>query len=64
MPLFAGLWSDKQRSFSKIVLSLVDRRMTNEMIRRLEQITGPLKDSDKVLLAVQDIFYSGGSLTT
>ncbi len=64
MPLFAGLWSDKQRSFSKIILSLVDRRMTNEMIRRLEQITGPLKDSDKVLLAVQDIFYSGGSLTT
>ncbi len=64
MPLFAGLWSDKHRSFSKIILSLVDRRMTNEMIRRLEQITGPLKDSDKVLLAVQDIFYSGGSLTT
>ncbi len=64
MPLFAGLWSDKQRPFSKIILSLVDRRMTNEMIRRLEQITGPLKDSDKVLLAVQDIFYSGGSLTT
>jgi len=64
MPLFAGLWSDKQRSFSKIILSLVDRRMTNEMIRRLEEVTGPLKDSDKVLLAVQDIFYSGGSLTT
>jgi len=64
MPLFAGLWVDKQRSFSKIILSLVDRRMTNEMIRRLESITGPLKSSNKVLLAVQDIFYSGGSLTT
>lgn len=63
-PLFAGLWSDNPRSFSRIIVSLVRKSMTNEMVRRIEQVTGPLEKSTKIMVTVQDVFYSAGSLTT
>ena len=64
VPLFAGLWSDGPRTFSRVIVSLVRKRMTNEIVRRIESVTGPLSKSDRVLVVVQDTFFSGGSLTT
>ena len=64
VPLFAGLWGDNPRSFSRVIISLVRKRMTNELVRRIEAVTGPLSESDRVLVTVQDVFFSGGSLTT
>jgi mannitol/fructose-specific phosphotransferase system IIA component (Ntr-type) len=64
VPLFAGLWSDNPRTFSRVIVSLVSKRMTNELVRRIESVTGPLSKCDRVLVMVQDVFFSGGSLTT
>ncbi|MFH1689175.1 MAG: PTS sugar transporter subunit IIA [Candidatus Eisenbacteria bacterium] len=64
VPLFAGLWSDSSRTFSRVIVSLVRKRMTNEIVRRIESVTGPLSKSDRVMVVVQDTFFSGGSLTT
>jgi PTS system nitrogen regulatory IIA component len=64
VPLFAGLWADNPRTFSRVIVSLVRKRMTNELVRRIEAVTGPLSQSDRVLVTVQDVFFSGGSLTT
>jgi PTS system nitrogen regulatory IIA component len=64
VPLFAGLWADNPRSFSRVIVSLVRKPMTNEMVRRIEQVAGPLDESEQVLVTVHDVFYSGGSLTT
>ncbi len=62
VPLFAGLWSDAPESFNRVIISLVSKRMTNEMIRRVEAIVGPLSKSRSVLVVVQDTFFTGGSL--
>ena len=64
MPLFAGLWTDAPRSFTRVIISLVNRSMVNEMVRRIEQVVGPLSESEHVLVTVQNTFFSGGSLTT
>jgi mannitol/fructose-specific phosphotransferase system IIA component (Ntr-type) len=64
LPLFAGLWADRPRSFTRVVVSLVNRSMTNELVRRIEQVAGPLAESQRVLVTVQNVFFSGGSLTT
>ncbi len=64
IPLFSGLWSDDPRSFTRVIVSLVSRRMTNEMVRRIEEVAGPLSEAKDVLVAVQNIFYAGGALTT
>ena len=64
VPLFAGLWRDTPRSFSRVIVSLVRRQMTNEIIRRIEGVAGPLAESERVLVTVQDVFFAAGSLTT
>jgi len=64
MPLFAGLWTDHPRSFSRVIMSFVGRHMTNETVRRIEQTTGPLAEAEHVLVTVQNVFYVAGSLIT
>lgn len=62
MPLFAGFWSDKNADFCKVILATVDKKDTNETIRRIEQHTGSLDERDDILLTVQELFYCAGSL--
>ncbi len=62
MPLFAGFWSDKHTEFCKVILATVDKRDTNETIRRIEQEVGSLDERDDILLTVQELFYCAGSL--
>ena len=62
MPLFAGFWSDKQAEFCKVILATVDKKDTNETIRRIEQGVGSLDERDDILLTVQELFYCAGSL--
>lgn len=62
MPLFAGFWSDKHTEFCKVILATVDKKDTNETIRRVEQEVGSLDDRDDILLTVQELFYCAGNL--
>ena len=62
IPLFADLWSDNPKRFSQLILALVSKRITNETIRRIERITGPLKDRSDIMITVQDVFYCAGSI--
>jgi PTS system nitrogen regulatory IIA component len=64
LPLFAGFLVDSQKGFCKILLAVVDRGLTNEMIRRIESITGDLDQRTGVMLMVQELFYSAGALDT
>jgi len=62
IPLFADLWSDNPKRFSQLIVALVSKRITNETIRRIERITGPLKDRSDVMITVQDVFYCAGAI--
>lgn len=62
MPLFAGFWSDKPSDFCKVILATVEKRDTNETIRRIEQEIGSLNDRSDILLTVQELFYCAGNL--
>jgi len=62
IPLFADLWRDNPKRFSQLIVALVSKRVTNETIRRIERITGPLKDRSDVMIMVQDVFYCAGSI--
>ena len=63
MPIFAGFWNDSVRRFSRLIVAVVEKRMSNETIRRIEQVAGGLDERDDVLLTVQETSYSAGSLT-
>lgn len=60
LPLFAGFWSDNPEHFGRMIVALVPKNMTNEAIRRIEQVTGKLSDNPGVILTVQSLFYCDG----
>jgi hypothetical protein len=62
IPLFADVWRDNPERFSRLIVATVNKRITNETIRRIERIAGPLKDRDDLLVIVQDLYFCGGRL--
>lgn len=62
IPLFANVWSDKDHDFSKIILVILEKDLTNDVIRRVDHICGGLHTCDHVLLTVQSLFFSAGNL--
>ncbi len=64
MPLFASFWTDKPSDFGRIIVAVVDKRLSNEIVRRIESVAGDLNKATGVMVAVQDIAYSAGSLGT
>ncbi len=62
MPLFAGIWSDKHKDFCKLILAVVEKKLTNETLRRIEGVTGNLDECSGVMVTVQELVYCAGSL--
>jgi len=62
MPIFAGFWNERESITNKIIIAQIDKPLTNETIRRLEDVTGKLDDCSEVAVCVQEISYSAGHL--
>jgi len=62
IPLFADLWSDHSKRDTQVILAVVSKQITNETIRRIERITGPLDRRRDVLLVVQEVYYCSGTI--
>jgi nitrogen PTS system EIIA component len=63
MPLFAGFWNDREMDTGRIIIAQIDKRLTNETIRSLEDVVGKLDESTDVSVCIQDIFFSAGQLS-
>jgi PTS system nitrogen regulatory IIA component len=64
LPLFASFWSDEPSNFGRIIIAVVDKNLTNEMLRRIESVAGDLGKGTGVMATVQEINYVAGSLST
>jgi len=62
LPIFAGFWNDIESASNKIIIAQIDKALTNETIRRIEDVTGNLDECTEVSVSVQEIFYSAGRL--
>ncbi len=62
LPLFTGFWTDDTRRYMHIILAVIDKGLTNETFRRIEEITGPLGQRRDILVTAQELLYSGGAL--
>jgi hypothetical protein len=63
LPLFASFWSDEPSNFGRIIIAVVDKKLTNETLRRIESVTGDLNKSTGIMVTVQNVDYAAGSLT-
>jgi len=60
--LFANFLQDSPRTFSKTIVAVVEKGLTNEALRRIEIITGDLNECSGVMVTVQEISYMAGAL--
>ena len=60
MPLFMGLMGGTRTRFARFLIMAFDHALTNELIRRIEEVTGPLSSQNDVFLTVQPLYFAGG----
>lgn len=61
-PIYAGFAANGNAPVCKILAATIERRLSNEIIRRIEGITGSLFECMGVMVTVQEMSYSAGSL--
>lgn len=62
LPLYMGLFGAGHSSFSRLVLAVVDAKLCNELVRRIETRTGPLRECPHVMVTIQQLFFAAGAL--
>ncbi len=62
MPLFAAYWNENNRSFSRIIIAVVDKTAVNDTIRRINMIAENIENEPGILITVQDLLYTSGSI--
>ena len=53
---------ETKKGFCRLILAVVDRDLCNDVIRRIHTVVEDLENNPGVLLSVQELFYSSGSL--
>ena len=62
MPLYMDLLRGTRKRASQMALACIDHSFTNEMVRRIEELTGPCSERDDVFIAVQQLLFTCGRL--
>jgi PTS system nitrogen regulatory IIA component len=62
LPLFSAMWSDKSTLFNKIIIAVISKDLSNDVIRRINMVVEDIDKTAGVLISVQDLFYSSGSI--
>ncbi|RKX85054.1 MAG: hypothetical protein DRP57_04615 [Spirochaetes bacterium] len=62
LPLFSEFWTESNKGFSRIILAVVDKGMGNDIIRRINLLVDNLDNKTGILVTVQELTYTGGSL--
>ncbi len=62
LPLFSNFWNENQVGFHRIILAVVDKCFSNEILRKINMHIEDMKDRKGIMVNVQEIFYFNGSL--
>jgi len=60
LPLFSSFWNESDRSWGRIIMSVIDKQLANETIRRINMVRK--KEGPGLLVTVQDLVFAEGTL--
>lgn len=60
LPLFSTFWNENNNDFCKIIMAVIDKRLMNDTIRRINMIL-PEKENG-IMISVSDVIYFDGSI--
>jgi len=62
VPLFAEFWRDEPHQFGKVIIGVIQKGLSNEVVRRIESVTGDLNECTGVMITIQNLSYAVGSV--
>jgi PTS system nitrogen regulatory IIA component len=62
IPLYAEFAKNGKSSVCRVIAAIAEQRLDNEIVRRIEGITGPLQECSGVMVTIQPLSYAAGSL--
>lgn len=62
IPLFATLWTSEVDEEVRLIVAVVDKKLVNEIARRIRQVGDDLKITGGVLITAQDLLYTAGGI--
>lgn len=62
IPLFSGFWNESSHGFCRVILAIVPKQRTEEMVRHLEIELGELKNVQGMMVTIQTLNFWGGQL--
>ncbi len=62
LPLYASFWSERKRLFSRVIMAVIDKDLSNDVIRRINMACENIDKEPGVLITVHDLSYSAGSI--
>ncbi len=60
LPLFSTFWNDTDKVFSRVIIAVVDSKLMNDTIRRINMVKE--KNAKGILVTVNNVLYSDGSI--
>jgi len=63
LPLFASFWNETQKGFNRMIIAIVNKSFSNDVLRRINLIIDGLNNKKDVMVMVQKLFYFNGSLS-
>jgi mannitol/fructose-specific phosphotransferase system IIA component (Ntr-type) len=62
LPLFASYWSQTGSKFNRVIIAVVDRDVSNDVIRRINTRIDGVHDRKGVLVTVHELSYTDGMI--
>jgi mannitol/fructose-specific phosphotransferase system IIA component (Ntr-type) len=62
IPLFAAFWSGEGKGFHRIITASMKHSASNDMLRRLDTLAGGFEGKTGIMIHMQELLYSAGSL--
>ncbi len=62
IPMFAAFWKEQDSGFCRVILAVVDKDLSNEVVRRINVCVDDLEQQQGVLVTVHELMLVRGSL--
>ncbi|MBN1412985.1 MAG: PTS sugar transporter subunit IIA [Spirochaetales bacterium] len=62
MPLFASFWTGGKDRFSRLIIAVVDKKLANNVIRKVNNLIPEIKEKSGVFISASDLFYANGQI--
>lgn len=63
MPVFSTFWtSDDSSYYNRIIIAVIEKRKSNDIIRKLNTLIDDIEKSPGILITANDLYYTNGSL--